>query len=42
MLNYKYTNIPMDKSSSIRYQFDIEIPRRKVVNISSIMKGEST
>ena len=32
---------PMNTSSLIRYQFDIEINRRKFVDISSIMKGES-
>ena len=35
-------NNPMDTSSSIRHRFDIEITYRKLVNIPSIMKGEST
>ena len=33
---------PMDTSSSIRHRFDFEIPRRKFVEITSILKGEST
>ena len=37
-----YTGNPMDTPSSIRHRFDIEIPGRKSVDISSIMKGEST
>ena len=35
-------SIPMDTSSSIRHRFDIEIPRGKFVEITSILKGEST
>ena len=35
-------NNPMDTSSSIRHRFDIEITYRKLVDIPSIMKGEST
>ena len=31
---------PMDTSSSIRHRFDVEIPRGKFVEISSILKGE--
>ena len=34
--------IPMDTSSSIRHQFDVEIPRGKFVEITSILKGETT
>ena len=37
-LNWNY---PMDTSSSIRHLFEIEIPRGKFVEISSILKGES-
>ena len=33
---------PMDTFSSIRDLFDIEITRRRFVDISSLMKGEST
>ena len=33
---------PMDTSSSIRHQFDIEILRGKFVKITSILKDEST
>ena len=33
---------PMDSSSSIRHRFDVEIPRGKFVEITSILKGEST
>ena len=33
---------PMDTSSSIRNQFDVEIPRGKFVEITSILKDEST
>ena len=33
---------PMDTSLSIRHRFHIEIPRGKFVEISSILKGEST
>ena len=32
----------MDTSLWIRHQFDIEFPRRKSIDILSIMKGEST
>ena len=32
----------MGTSSSIRHRFDVEIPRGKLVEISSILKGEST
>ena len=32
---------PMDTSSSIRNQFDVEIPRGKFVEITSILKDES-
>ena len=32
----------MDTSSSIRHRFYVEIPRGKFVEISSILKGEST
>ena len=32
---------PMDTSSSIRHQFNVEIRRGKLVEISSILKGES-
>ena len=35
-------SIPMDTSSSIRHRFDAEIPRGKFVEITSILKGEST
>ena len=43
----KYKNIfakgyPMDTSSSIRHRFDVEISRGKFVEITSILKGEST
>ena len=31
----------MDTSSSIRHRFDVEIPRGKFVEITSILKGES-
>ena len=31
----------MDTSSSIRHLFEVEIPRGKFVEISSILKGES-
>ena len=34
------TNFPMDTSSSIHHRFDVEIPRGKFVEISSILKGE--
>ena len=37
-----YARVAMDTSLSICFQFDIKIPRRKFVNISSIMKSEST
>ena len=33
---------PMDTYSWIRHRFDIEIPRGKFVEITSILKGEST
>ena len=32
---------PMDTSSLIRHRFDVEIPRGKFVEITSILKGES-
>ena len=41
ILSHKYSNIPMDKSSSIRYLLDIKFLRRIVVDISLIMKRES-
>ena len=34
-------SLPMDTSSSIRHRFDVEIPRGKFVEITSILKGES-
>ena len=34
--------LPMDTSSSICHRFDFEIPRGKFVEITSILKGEST
>ena len=34
--------LPMDKSSSIRHRFDVEIPRGKFVKMISILKGKST
>ena len=41
--NYRYTKTnPMDTSSSICHRFDVEIPRGKFVEITSILKGEST
>ena len=36
------SNNPMDTSSSIRYRFDVEISRGTFVEITSILKGEST
>ena len=33
---------PMDTSSLIRTRFDVEVPRGKFVEISSILKGKST
>ena len=36
------TYFPMDTSSSIRHRFDVETSREKFVEISSILKGEST
>ena len=33
---------PMDTSSSIRHRFDVEISRGKFVEISLILKDEST
>ena len=36
------TGSPINTSLSIRHRFDIEISRRTLVDISSIMKGEST
>ena len=33
---------PMDTSSSIHHRFDVEIQRGKFVEITSILKGEST
>ena len=32
----------MDTSSSICYQFEVKIPRGKFVEVTSILKGEST
>ena len=32
----------MDTSSSIRHRFNVEVPRGKFVEITSILKGEST
>ena len=32
----------MDTTSSIRHRFDVEIPRGKFVEITSILKGKST
>ena len=43
-LNYNKTrhkNNPMDTFSSIRHQFDVEIPR-EFVELTSILKEEST
>ena len=39
---YGNSQVPMDTSSSIRHRFDVEIPRGKFVEITSILKGEST
>ena len=33
---------PMNTSSSIHHRFDVEIPRGKFVEITLILKGEST
>ena len=33
---------PIDTFSSIRHRFDVEIPHGEFVEISSILKGEST
>ena len=33
---------PMETSSSIRHRFEVEIPRGKFIEITSILKGEST
>ena len=33
---------PLDTSLSIRHRFDVEIPRGKFMEITSILKGEST
>ena len=38
----KNISVPMDTSSSIRHRFDVEIPRGKFVESTSILKGEST
>ena len=37
-----YKNHPMDTSSSIRHWSDVKIPRGKFVEITSVLKGEST
>ena len=41
---YKFIMLwfPTGTSSSIRHRFDVEIPRGKFVEITSILKGEST
>ena len=39
---YLQRNFPMDTSSSIRHRFDVEIPGGKFVEITSILKDEST
>ena len=39
---YTFNPFPMDTSSLIRHRFDVEIPRGKFVEITSILKGEST
>ena len=41
-ISFLYTHFPMDTSSSNRLQFDVEISRGKFVEITSILKGEST
>ena len=38
----KFTRNPMDTPSSIRHRFDVEIPRGKFLEVTSILKGEST
>ena len=38
----KASTYPTDTSSSIHHPFDVEIPRGKFVEITSILKGEST
>ena len=35
-------DFPMDTSSLICHRFDVEIPHGKLVEITSILKGEST
>ena len=42
LIYYFKGNTPMDTSSSIRHRFDVEIPRGKFVEVSSILEGEST
>ena len=44
MINWspKSMLFPMDTSSSIRNRFDVEIPRKKLAENSSILKNEST
>ena len=37
-----FKTTPMDTSSSIRHRLDVEISRGKFVEITSILKGEST
>ena len=40
---YMFTSqVPMDISSSIRHQFNVKIPGGKFVEITFILKGEST
>ena len=39
---YSPCTFPMDTSSSIRHRFDVEIPRGKFVEITSILKDKST
>ena len=41
-LEKQLSDYPVDKPSSIRHRFDVEISRGKVVEITSILKGEST
>ena len=36
------SDYPVDASSSIRHRFDVKIPHGKFVEITSILKGEST
>ena len=38
---FKKKKKSMDTSSSIRHRFDVQIPRGKFVEITSILKGES-